>query len=124
MVERHARAPGDDHPITIEKSPNRVVVTIGDHVLADTRNALTLREANYPAVLYIPRADADMTLLTRTEHATYCPFKGDCSYYSLPAGFPRAANAVWSYEAPFPAVEAIRGHLAFYPDRVAIAQTA
>jgi len=82
------------------------------------RHALVLREASYPAVLYIPREDADMSLLQRTDHATYCPYKGDCAYYSIPAGGERSINAVWTYEHPNPAVESIRGHLAFYPDRV------
>ena len=124
MANRPIKIPGPDHPITIEKNPNRVVVTLGGQVLADTCNALTLREAKYPAVQYIPRVDVDMARLIRTEHMTYCPFKGDCSYYSLPGGDERGINAVWTYEAPFPAVEAIRDHLAFYPDRVEITETA
>ncbi len=113
------KIPGPDHPITIEADSGRVVVRLGEVVLADTRRALILREASYPPALYIPRADADMAKLARTDHATYCPYKGDCSYFSLPAG-PRAANAVWTYEAPYPAVAAIKDHLAFYPDRVEI----
>lgn len=124
MADRHIKIPGPDHPITIEKTPNRVVVALGGQILADTRNALTLREAKYPAVQYIPRADVDMARLNRTEHTTYCPFKGDCSYYSLPGGEERGINAVWTYEAPFLAVEAIRDYLAFYPDRVEITETA
>jgi uncharacterized protein (DUF427 family) len=124
MADRHIKIPGPDHPITIEKTPNRVVVALGGQILADTRNALTLREAKYPAVQYIPRADVDMARLNRTEHTTYCPFKGDCSYYSLPGGEERGINAVWTYEAPFLAVEAIRNYLAFYPDRVEITETA
>jgi uncharacterized protein (DUF427 family) len=87
-------------------------------VIADTRNALTLREASYPPVPYIPSEDVDFSQLERTDHATYCPYKGDCSYYSIPAGGKKCVNAVWSYEEPFPAVEQIRGHVAFYPDRV------
>ena len=87
-------------------------------VVADSRAALVLQEAAYPPVFYVPRADADMAMLVRTDHTTYCPYKGDCSYYSIPAGGERSANAVWSYEAPFPAVADIKGHLAFYPDRV------
>jgi uncharacterized protein (DUF427 family) len=124
MADRPIRIPGPDHPITIEKNPSRVVVKLGGEVLADSRGALTLREAKYPAVQYIPRADVDMARLSRTDHTTYCPFKGDCSYYSLPGDGDRAANAVWTYEAPFPAVEAIKDHLAFYPDRVEITEMA
>ncbi|HTJ99113.1 MAG TPA: DUF427 domain-containing protein [Bordetella sp.] len=112
------KIPGPDHPIIIEHNPKRVVVTLGGRVIADTREALTLREAHYPAVHYIPRKDADMTRLQRTDHATYCPYKGDCAYYSIPDGGSRADNAVWTYEAPHPAVAQIAGHLAFYPDRV------
>ncbi|VWC06837.1 DUF427 domain-containing protein [Burkholderia lata] len=115
---RPVKSPGPDHPITVEPHPRRVVVKVAGKVVADTRRALALREASYPAVLYIPREDADMSLLQRTDHSTYCPYKGDCAYYSIPAGGARAANAVWTYEAPYPAVDAIRGHLAFYPDRV------
>ena len=117
-AERPVKHPGPDHPITIERNPKRVVVTVAGRVVADTRDALTLREAAYPAVLYIPRADADMALLQRTDHATYCPYKGNCSYFSIPSGGPRAVNAVWTYETPYAAVAAIKDHLAFYPDRV------
>jgi uncharacterized protein (DUF427 family) len=112
------KVPGPDHPITIERSTRRLVVTVAGRTVADTRNALTLREASYPAVQYIPREDVDMALLTRTDHATYCPYKGDCAYYSIPAGGERSVNAVWTYEAPYQAVAAIKDHLAFYPDRV------
>lgn len=118
MTTRPVKIPGPDHPITIEPNPARVVVTVAGRVVADTRHALSLREASYPAVQYIPREDVDMSLLARTDHATYCPYKGDCAYFSIPAGGARSANAVWTYESPYPAVEAIRGHLAFYPDRV------
>jgi uncharacterized protein (DUF427 family) len=107
-----------DHPITIEHNPKRVVVSIGGTVLADSRDALILREAGYPAVHYIPRKDVDMTLLEPSAHRTYCPYKGDCAYFSIPSGGERAINAVWTYEAPYDAVAAIRNHLAFYPKRV------
>jgi uncharacterized protein (DUF427 family) len=114
------RIPGPDHPITIETNPKRVVVSLGDRVIADTNEALILREARYPAVLYIPRKHADMAQLQRTDHATYCPYKGDCSYYSIPAGGEALTNAVWTYETPYEAVAQIKDHLAFYPDRVTI----
>ena len=118
MTTQTVRIPGPDHPITITPNPKRVVVTVGGRVIADSRAALTLQEAAYPAVQYVPRADVDMALLERTAHATYCPYKGDCAYYSVPAGGERAANAVWTYEQPYDAVAAIREHVAFYPDRV------
>ncbi|WP_267358925.1 MULTISPECIES: DUF427 domain-containing protein [unclassified Methylobacterium] len=112
------KVPGPGHPIDITQNTNRVVVTVAGRVVADTRNALTLREASYSPVQYIPRKDVDMALLARTEHATYCPYKGDCTYFSIPSGGERAVNAVWSYEAPYEAVRTIKDHVAFYPDRV------
>ena len=112
------KIPGPDHPITIERNPKRVVVSIGGTVLADSRDALILREAGYPAVQYIPRKDVDMRLLERSAHATYCPYKGDCAYFSIPLGGERAINAVWTYEAPYDAVAAIGNRLAFYPEGV------
>jgi EmrB/QacA subfamily drug resistance transporter len=118
MTTKTIKIPNPDHPITIEPNPNRVTVTVDGHVIAVTANALTLREAAYPPVLYIPRGDVDMTQLARSDHATYCPYKGDCAYYSIPAGEARGANAVWTYEAPFDAVAPIKDYLAFYPDRV------
>jgi len=118
MAEKPMKIPGADHPITIEATRGRVIVTAGGRVIADTHDALALREASYPAVQYIPRRDADMSLLARNDHATYCPYKGDCSYYSIAIGGARAINAVWSYEHPYPAVAQIEGYLAFYPDRV------
>jgi uncharacterized protein (DUF427 family) len=110
--------PGPDHPITIQSNPNRLVVSAGGRVIADTVNALTLREAGYPPVQYIPRGDVDMELLEPSDHQTYCPYKGDCSYFSIANGDERLVNAVWSYEMPFPAVASISGYLAFYRDRV------
>jgi len=112
--------PTADHPITIAPNPGRVVVKLGDPVVADTRDALTLREASYPAVHYIPRADVDMALLSRSDHASYCPYKGDANYFDLEAPGHGGARAVWTYERPYPAVAAIAGYVAFYPDRVAI----
>ena len=115
---RTIRIPGPGHPITIEPNPHQVVVAISGRVVADTRAALTLREASYLPVQYIPRKDVDTALLERTDHATYCPYKGDCTYYSIPLGGERSVNAVWTYEAPYAAVAAIKDHVAFYPDRV------
>ncbi len=114
------KQPGPDHPIAVARNPRRVVVTVNGRVLADTTAALALREASYPPVHYIPRADVDMSRLNATDHATYCPYKGDCSYFSIPELGARGDNAVWSYGVPYPAVADIAGHLAFYPDRVTI----
>jgi len=118
MKEKQIKIPGPDHPISIQPNRARVVVSIAGRVIADTRNALALREADYPAVQYIPREDVDFSQLERTDHATYCPYKGDCSYFSLPAGGGKSVNAVWTYKDPYPAVAQIRGHVAFYTDKV------
>lgn len=115
---RNIKIPGPDHPITVAPNPARVVVTLGGRTIADTRAALTLREASYPAVQYIPRADVDMSLLERSTHTTYCPYKGECNYFSIPAGGERSVNAVWTYESPYDAVAGIKDHVAFYVDRV------
>jgi uncharacterized protein (DUF427 family) len=112
------KIPGPDHPISVERNSGRVVVTVGGKVIADTRDALTLHEAHYPAVQYIPRKDVDMAQLVRTDRITYCPYKGDASYFSIPVGGERSIDAVWTYETPYPAVADIKDHLAFYPDRV------
>src|SRR6516164_5872146 len=95
MTAKAIKLPGADHPIAIEPNPARIVVSVAGRVIADTGRALTLREASYPAVQYIPREDVDMSLLERTRHATYCPYKGDCAYYSIPLGGERSNNAVW-----------------------------
>ena len=118
LKAKTVKIPGPDHPITIERNAHRVVVKLAGRVVADTRGALTLREANYPTVQYVPRKDVDMTLLERTDRVTYCPYKGDCAHYSIPPGGERSINAVWTYEEPYAAVAAIKDHLAFYPDRV------
>jgi len=118
MKEKQMKVPDSDHPISIEHNTARVVVSVAGHVIADTRNALMLREADYLPVQYIPRQDVDFAQLEQTDHATYCPYKGDCNYYSIPAGGPKSVNAVWTYEDPYLAVAQIKGHVAFYPDRV------
>jgi len=118
MKEQQIKIPGPDHPISIQRNPARVVVSVAGRVIAESRNALTLRESDYFPVQYIPREDVDFTQLEQTDHATYCPYKGDCRYYSVPAGGKKSVNAVWTYEDPYPAVAQIKGHLAFYPERV------
>lgn len=110
--------PSADHPITVEPNRSRIVVTVGGKVVADTRSALTLQEASYPAVNYIPLKDVDRSLLERTEHTSYCPFKGEANYYSVPVGGETSVNAIWTYEAPHDAVAEIKDHIAFYPNRV------
>ena len=122
--EKYMKLPGPDHPITIALNPRRVRVAAGGVVIADTSRALTLREASYPAVHYVPRVDADMTLLERTERTTHCPYKGDASYFSIKADGAALENAIWTYENPYPAMAEIAGYLAFYPNKVTIEELA
>ena len=118
------RLPGPDHPITITQNPRRVRVLADGVVIADTTRALTLKEASYPAVQYVPREDANMGLLHRTERVTHCPYKGDANYFSIVSNGKKLDNAIWTYETPFPAMAEISGHLAFYPDKVKIEEVA
>ena len=119
MTGKPHKIPDAAHPISITPHAGRVVVRAGGKVIADSRQALALKEASYPAVFYVPRADADMTALNRSTHATHCPYKGEASYFDLPTGA-EGKNGVWSYETPHEAVAAIAGHLAFYPNKVEI----
>ena len=114
------KLPGPDHPITITPNPRRIRVSVGDVVIAETTHALSLKEARYPAVQYLPREDANMALLERTGRTTHCPYKGDASYFSVKADGKTLDNAIWTYETPFPAMTEISGRLAFYPDKVKI----
>jgi uncharacterized protein (DUF427 family) len=118
--DKNMKLPGPDHPITITANPRRVRVTADGVVIAETTHALTLKEASYPAVQYVPRGDTRMELLKRTERVTHCPYKGDANYFSIAANGKTLDNAIWTYETPFPAMAEISGHLAFYPDKVRI----
>jgi uncharacterized protein (DUF427 family) len=112
------KLPGPEHPTAIARNDKRVRVTFAGRIVADTTRALTLLETSYRPVHYIPREDADMSVFVRTDHQTYCPYKGDAAYYSLKVGENIAENAVWTYEQAYPAVAEIEGHLAFYRNRV------
>ena len=118
MTLQTIKIPGPDHPITLERNDKRVIVTVGGRVIADTRRAFTLLEAKYPPVHYIPREDVDMEQLQRSDSTTYCPYKGDASYYDIAIGGTKSKNAVWTYEDPHESVEIIKGYLAFYEERV------
>ena len=117
MKTKQIKLPGPDHPISIERNPVRIVVSVAGRVVADTRNALTLQEADYPPVQYIPREDVDLSQLERTDHATYCPYKGDSSYYSVPAGGKKSVNAVWTYEDPYEEHRDLAERVAFWTDK-------
>jgi uncharacterized protein (DUF427 family) len=120
-MSRPVLQPSAAHPITVEPTGGRVVVRVGDQVVADSRHALTLQESTYPAVQYIPMADVDQGVLRRTDTATYCPFKGDASYYSVQTqGGEVVEDVIWTYEKPYAAVAEIADHVAFYPDRAEV----
>jgi uncharacterized protein (DUF427 family) len=121
MANRPVLEPTAAHPITVEPTGRHVTVRVNDEVVADTDDALTLQESTYPAVQYIPRADVVVELLRPSDTETYCPFKGDAGYYHVvtTAGA-TVEDAVWTYEKPYPAVERIAGHVAFYPDKADI----
>jgi uncharacterized protein (DUF427 family) len=123
IMDRQPKIPGAEHPITIEPGGVHVVVRSGGHVVADTTNALILREAGYPPVYYVPLADVDQTLLRPGPTITYCPYKGDASYFSVAGPDGNIQDAVWTYTEPYPAVAALAGHVAFYPDRVHLTAT-
>jgi uncharacterized protein (DUF427 family) len=118
MTNKLVLVPGPLHPITLEATGARVTVKLGGRVIADTTSAITLREASYPPVHYVPIADVEPSVLEASDHTSYCPFKGDASYYSLKVGDDVAPAAAWFYPAPHDAVAEIEGHLAFFPDRV------
>ena len=117
-MTKEVRTPGPDHPISITNAGTRVRVRVKDRVIAESSQALRLEEKEYPPVYYIPREDVDMSLLVRTTHYSYCPYKGDCTYYSIPMGGAKSEFAVWTYEEPYEAVARIKDYLAFYPARV------
>jgi len=115
---KEIKIPGPDHPITISPAEGKVRVTVAGKIVAESMQALRLEEKGHPPAYYLPRKDADMSLLARTAHCTYCPYKGDCAYYNIPIGGAMSENAVWTYEKPYEAVAGIKEHLAFYPTRV------
>lgn len=117
---RAPKIPGPDHPITVRPTGARVVVRVGETVVVESDRALTLQEATYPAVQYVPLVDIDATLLALTDTHTYCPYKGEASYYSVLLPDTQLTDAVWTYPQPYDAVADIAGHVAFFPDRFEI----
>ena len=112
--------PGPDHPITLTAAPGPMVATYEGHAIATSDKVLMLKEASYPTVAYFPREDVEMGFMGRTAKTTHCPYKGDASYYTLTMDGHIAENAVWSYETPYPAMDAIKDRLAFYPNVVEV----
>jgi uncharacterized protein (DUF427 family) len=115
---KEIRIPGPDHPITISPAEGKVRVTVAGRIVAESTRVLRLEEKGHSPVYYFPRSDADMSLLVRTTLYTYCPYKGDCSYYNIPIGGTKSEYAVWTYEKPYEAMAGIKECLAFDPSRV------
>jgi uncharacterized protein (DUF427 family) len=115
---KETKSPGPDHPIAISPAEGKIRVMVAGRIVAESTRALRLEEKGYPPVHYLPRSDVDMSLLVRTKRYTHCPYKGDCSYFSIPIGGAESEDAVWTYETPYAAVASIREYLAFYPSRV------
>lgn len=121
MTDLPVLEPTAEHPITIEPTTGWVRVRLHGEIIADSHAALTLRESTYPAVQYIPMTDVVQAALTPSDTATYCPFKGHAGYYSVTTATGETVeDAVWTYQQPYPAVAAIAGHVAFYPDKADI----
>jgi uncharacterized protein (DUF427 family) len=119
-MAREQLIPGPDHPITVTPTGQRVTVKVGDRTIADTTDAFTLQEASYPAVQYLPLDAVDISVLRPSENTTYCPYKGEASYYSLVTDEGESTDAIWTYRRPYDAVADIQDHVAFYPDKVEI----
>lgn len=120
MSTREQKIPGPDHPITVTPTGQHVVVKVGDLTVAETDNALTLQESTYPAAQYVPLADVDPAVLIPSDTQTYCPYKGDATYFSIDGPDGEVTDAIWQYAEPYDAVSEIAGHVAFYPDRTQI----
>jgi uncharacterized protein (DUF427 family) len=99
---KEVKIPGPDHPITIAPTMARVVVRVGEHVIAASDTALRLSEAGYAPVQYVPIGDVDTTLIERSETETYCPYKGAATYYaiSLPAARSKTQSGRTSRAGP------------------------
>lgn len=119
-MEKVQKLPGPDHPITVELFGPRVTVRVGERTIANSDSALVLKESTYPEVFYIPREDVDQSVLIGSDTTSYCPYKGDCRYFTISGPDGVIEDAAWSYETPFESVEQIAGHLAFYPTKVEV----
>jgi uncharacterized protein (DUF427 family) len=123
-MTRTVKIPDATHPITISPTGSHVTVRLSGTVVAETDRALSLAEASYEVVQYIPLEDVDQSLLDRTTTQTYCPYKGDASYYTVhtPGGHTEP-DVVWTYDHPYPSVAEIAGHVAFYGNRAEVTVT-
>ena len=119
-MKREHLVPGPDHPISVDPTGRHVTVRVGDAVIAESDSSKTLREAGYDAVQYVPLGAVDPAVLRTSDTTTWCPYKGEATYFDVVVGEKTTTDAVWTYTDPFPAVADIKGHLAFYPDRATV----
>ncbi len=115
---RTQKIPGPDHPITLAPADKKLRVIFRGQTIAESAAALVMQEASYSPVFYFPRNDVKMAMLARTQHNSWCPYKGEASYFTMLAEDGREENSVWSYETPFEPVGGIRELLAFYPNKI------
>jgi uncharacterized protein (DUF427 family) len=123
MTDRPVLQPSATHPITVTPTGKHVTVRVNGEVVADTTDAVTLQESTYDAVQYIPLADVVASALSPSDTSTYCPFKGDASYYDVTVGGTTVDDVIWTYEQPYAAVSEIAGRVAFYPDKAEVVVT-
>jgi len=111
-----------EHRVDLLPETRRVRVTFAGTVIADSTSAIRCEETGHGPVHYIPAKDMRLDLMQPTEHKTYCPFKGDCSYWTIAVdgagGRKQSENAVWGYQAPYDEASGLAGHYAFYNTRV------
>lgn len=107
-----------DGPILAVPTERRVRAFLGGEAIADSTGALILLEKNHTPVYYLPMADVRMDLLEPTSKSTHCPYKGQASYWTIRVGRRTSENAAWAYLDPVDGAEAVKGHIAFYWNRV------
>ena len=107
-----------NHKVELTKSEKHVRVIFNGEVVADSRRAIIVDESGYRPVYYFPREDARMNYMQRSDQHTYCPFKGEASYYTIAVEERKEENAVWTYEEPYDEVVELKSYLAFYANRV------
>ena len=107
-----------EHRVDVEPNPMRVRVEFAGETIADSTRSLRVLESRHDPVVYVPREDLKQDRLEKTEHTTFCPFKGHASYYTIRVGDRVAENAIWSYEDPYDEVAELKDCAAFYVDRI------
>lgn len=110
-----------DH-IKIRPATGTWVVRAAGAVIGESTRALELTEGAYPPVIYFPRADLAMAFLESSATTSRCPFKGEAQYFTIIAKSGPLVDTAWSYQDPLPQVAAIKDHIAFFGEKVAVEQ--